>query len=87
MRWAGHVARGVGREAYIVMWREYEEKSVLGKHRNRWISEWIYLSTRTSSITQWNRLLLTCSNNFIIIVVKKNKTHFKSKTHLCKSYT
>jgi hypothetical protein len=72
-------------KAYTFMWREYEEKRILGKHRNRWIVlEWIYLSTRTSSITRWNRLLLTCRNNFVIMVVKKNKTHFTSKTHLCK---
>jgi hypothetical protein len=60
-----------------------KKKRIIGKHRNRWIIlEWIYLSTRTSSVTQWNRLLLTCSNNFIILVVKKNKTVYIQNTSL-----
>jgi len=55
---------------------------------DRWvILKRIYLSTLTSSETPWKRLLLPCSNIFIKLVVKKNKTQFTFKTHSLKPYS
>lgn len=47
----------------------------------------IHLSTRTSSESRWNRLLLLWSNIFIKLLVKKNKTPFKPKTHFRKLHS